>query len=64
MLLTDRKSKASERRRPFEQPCITPGGELSFTSGAYEDSISTSFIRWFQWFNDHGMSNKLYVLLT
>lgn len=53
MILTDRKSKASERRRPFEESCITPGGERSFTSGAYEDSISTSFSRWCQPSDDY-----------
>ena len=45
MILKDHKSKASERRRSFEESGITPWGELSFNSGAYEDNISISFIR-------------------
>ena len=45
MILKDHKSKASERRRSFEESGITPLGELSFKSDAYENNGSISFIR-------------------
>ena len=64
MILKDHKSKASERRRSFEESGISPWGELSFNSGAYEDNISTSFIRWWQRSDSHGTSNKLYIPAT